>query len=85
MNLPQALPLATFLLLAFAVNLPFGYLREGSRKYSLRWFLYIHLSIPFIVAMRLSYGFGWGIIPFSVACAVLGQLAGGRLRSGKRR
>ena len=79
MNLPLALHLANLLAFSFIVNLPLGYLREGSQKYSLRWFLFIHLSIPFIIAIRLAYGFGWGIVPFSLACAVSGQLVGGRM------
>ena len=69
-------------LLAFALlsNIPLGYLREETERYSIRWFIYIHLSIPFIVALRYSFGFGWEIVPFSVGCAVAGQLLGGRFR-----
>lgn len=85
LNIPQAHNLAYLLLLAFAANLPLGYLREGSPKYSLRWFVYIHLSIPLIIAVRLAYGFGWGIIPLSIACAVAGQLVGGRIYRRKQR
>ncbi len=69
--------LMTFALLA---NIPLGYLREDTERYSLRWFIYIHLSIPFIVALRQTLGFGWEVIPFSVACAVAGQVVGGRCR-----
>lgn len=79
MNLPQALNLANFLIFAFFANLPLGFLREPSRKYSLRWFVYIHLSIPFIIAVRVTYGFGWHIIPLSILCAVAGQIVGGRI------
>lgn len=85
LNLPLALDLAVLLLLAFVTNLPLGYLREGSPRYSLRWFVYIHLSIPLIVAVRLAYGFGWHIVPLSIACAVAGQLVGGRLRRRQQR
>lgn len=67
-------------LLAFGANLPLGYLRAGARKYSFRWFLYIHLSIPLLVATRLALGFGWGIVPATLACAVAGQVAGSRCR-----
>lgn len=66
--------------LAFGTNLPLGYLRAGEPKYSFRWFLYIHLSIPLIVAARLALGFGWGIVPATLACAVVGQIAGSRCR-----
>ncbi len=76
----QALSLASLLLFALLVNLPLGYLRESSRKYSLRWFVLIHLSIPFIIAYRLAEGFSWQVIPFTVAFAVAGQLLGGYIK-----
>lgn len=76
----QALSLAGLLLFALLVNLPLGYLREASRKYSLRWFVLIHLSIPFIVAFRLAEGFTWQVIPFTIAFAVAGQFLGGYLK-----
>jgi len=69
-------------LLSFALlsNIPLGYLREGTERLSLRWFVYIHLSIPFIIGLRYSLGFGWRIIPFSIAFAVAGQFVGGRIK-----
>ena len=74
------LPLTALLVFAFGVNVPLGYLRETSRKFSLHWFVLIHLSIPFIVALRSMFGLGWPLIPFTVACAVAGQLTGSRIR-----
>jgi len=76
----RLLELASLLLFAFGSNLPLGYLREGARRLSARWFLYIHLSIPFIVLLRLVYGLGWSVVPFSLTCAILGQVIGGRIR-----
>jgi len=69
-------------LLAFALgsNLPLGYLRETSRKFSVRWFVLIHISIPFIIALRLALDFGWKVIPFTLAGAVIGQVVGARIR-----
>lgn len=65
---------------AFFINLPLGYLREGTRKYSIGWFVYIHLSVPVIAFLRRSNQVSaWAIPPF-VICALLGQLAGGKLR-----
>ena len=80
MDFTLALNLAGLLLFAFLINLPLGFMRETSPKYSLRWFVYIHLSIPFIIALRLREGFGWRIIPLTIACAVFGQILGGRIR-----
>lgn len=72
--------LAALLIFTVLLNLPFGYLRARSRKYSVPWFLYIHIPIPFIIFLRLTYGFNWKAIPLMVAAALAGQLAGGRIR-----
>jgi hypothetical protein len=62
--------------LAVAINLPFGAYRVTVRRLSLQWLLAIHLPIPFIVIMRLSFGLGWWFVPFMVGSAVTGQLLG---------
>ncbi|WP_432821835.1 hypothetical protein [Trichloromonas sp.] len=84
MNPAQTLHLTNLLFFAFIANLPLGYLRESTRKYSLRWFLYIHISIPFILAMRISYEFSWEAVPFTIICAVAGQLLGGSLKRRRK-
>lgn len=65
---------------AFVLNLPFGYLRMKTKKFSVMWFLYIHLPIPFIFILRKAAGFSWKIIPVIVIGAVMGQYLGGKLR-----
>lgn len=80
MQLDNFLPLAALLIFSFGSNLPLGYLRETSRKFSLHWFILVHLSIPFIVLLRSLFGFGWQMIPLTLFCAVSGQLIGGRIR-----
>ena len=84
MNTAQTLHLTNLLAFAFLANLPLGYLRESVAKFTVRWFLYIHLSIPFILIMRISYEFSWRWIPVTVACAVTGQLLGGRLKRRRK-
>lgn len=70
---------------ALVINLPLGYLREGKKKLSLAWFVYIHLSIPVIAWLRISnHVTAWAIPPF-IACALLGQIAGGRMRRIRRK
>jgi len=76
----QSINLTLLLLVAFMANIPLGYLREAADKFSLRWFIYVHLSIPVIILLRHHYGFGWIFVPFTLGCAVLGQLVGGRLQ-----
>lgn len=67
-------------LAALAVNLPLGYLRQGTRKFSPAWFLYVHLSVPLIAALRILSRLSLFAVPLFVACAVLGQVLGGRVR-----
>jgi len=85
MDSTQTLHLIILLLFALLSNIPLGYLREASRKYSLRWFVYIHLTIPLIILLRLHYGFGWSLIPLTLLCAVGGQITGGWIRRGASR
>lgn len=66
----------------FAVNLPFGYWRAGTKRFTLPWFLAIHLPVPLAVALRLAAGVGWrlGALPLFVGAFFAGQFVGGRLR-----
>ena len=74
-----SIALLSLLLFALFSNIPLGYLRMGSPKYSLRWFVYIHLSVPFIVGLRVANNISWHMIPFSIALAVAGQMIGSRI------
>ncbi len=71
------LVLASF---AFLVNVPLGYIRENTKKFSLAWFFWIHASIPFIIFLRLKLNISPWFIPISIFAAILGQLLGSRLR-----
>ena len=64
------------------LNLPFGYWRAGVRKYSRPWFLAVHLPVPGVIALRLSFHLGWHPLTFValVGAFFLGQLLGGLLR-----
>jgi hypothetical protein len=65
---------------ALGVNIPLGYAREGFRRFSIGWFVCIHLSVPLFAWLRdVTHVGAWGI-PAFVACAVLGQIAGGKVR-----
>ena len=65
---------------AIVLNLPLGYAREGFRRFSLGWFVCVHLSVPLIAYLRLATHVSSWAIPAFVACALLGQIAGGRAR-----
>ena len=69
------------LLCAFTVlvNLPFGHARAKAKRYSLRWFLYIHIPIPLIFIARTLSHIEFKYIPLLVLAAITGQLLGGKL------
>lgn len=67
-------------LFTFLVHLPFGYLRSRSTKYSFKWFMYIHIPIPFIILIRIITNTDYKFIPLFVIAAILGQLFGGKLK-----
>lgn len=65
-------------LLIFIVNVPFGILRSKVKKFSFRWFLYIHLPIPLVVLFRIKFdiGFAFYTYPIMIGAFFLGQLFG---------
>jgi hypothetical protein len=65
-------------ILVFVLNIPFGYWRANVKRFSTQWFLAIHIPVPFIVALRLlsGIGFGWYTYVFLVGGFFLGQLCG---------
>jgi hypothetical protein len=65
-------------LLIFLSNVPFGYWRANVKKFSLQWFLSIHIPIPFIVLARIftDLGFQWYTYFFTVTAFFFGQFSG---------
>ncbi len=61
------------------INLPFGYARAKTKKYSLRWFLYIHIPIPIIFIARTISHIDIKYIPIFAFAAISGQILGGKL------
>ena len=69
--------------LAVAIlNVPFGYWRSGTRKFSRAWFFHVHGSIPLVIAMRLFMGIHWTLIVGATLATsyFLGQKTGASLR-----
>jgi hypothetical protein len=73
--------------LILLVNLPFGYWRAGTRRFSLAWFLAVHAPVPLAVALRWGSGLGFQLatLPLFVAAYFGGQFLGGRLRARRAR
>ena len=62
----------------FLLNLPFGYWRANVDKFSLQWFLAIHLPVPFIIAARIlsDLGFEFYTYPILIGAFLGGQFLG---------
>jgi hypothetical protein len=65
-----------------AVNLPFGWWREGLRKFSLPWLVAVHAPVPLVVGLRIASGLGWQLatFPWFLLAYFTGQFLGARLR-----
>lgn len=70
---------AGLFLLTSLLNLPFGYLRQKTTRFSFKWFLYIHLPIPLIFLARVLSNLDFRYIPLFVFAALMGQILGGKL------
>jgi hypothetical protein len=72
-------------LAVFLLNLPFGFWRAGTEKFSRNWFLAVHSPVPLVVALRILSGLGWHLssVPFLVAAFFGGQFVGGRINHSK--
>lgn len=66
--------------LTIIINIPLGYLRQATEKFSFAWYFYIHISIPLIIYLRVKSGYSWKFIPLTLGGALLGQVVGGRIR-----
>jgi hypothetical protein len=68
--------------LVLLVNLPFGYWRAGTAKFSRGWFLAVHTPVPIVIAIRFLAHLGWHFITFPVLVGAFfaGQLLGGLMR-----
>jgi hypothetical protein len=73
------LTLVGLILLAGIINLPFGYLRQNYEKFTFGWYFYVHISIPFIIYLRIKSGYSWKFIPLTLGGALAGQIIGGKL------
>jgi hypothetical protein len=69
-----------YVCLVFMMNIPFGYWRGNTQKFTLDWILAVHTTVPFIVLMRWEFGYGLVILPISVIAFFSGQLLGAKLR-----
>jgi hypothetical protein len=60
------------------INVPFGYWRDSVKRFSVKWFLAVHLPVPFVVLVRIYSDLGFQLVsyPVIVGAFFLGQYAG---------
>jgi hypothetical protein len=68
------------MIVVFLINLPFGYIRSRSAKFSRKWMMAVHIPVPFVFLLRIFSGLNWTVIPLLVLSDIAGQIAGGKLR-----
>lgn len=72
----KVIELIIVLLVSVGLNIPLGMWRARTKKYSLSWFISIHLAVPLIYLLRVSTGLAYWTIPIFVASSLFGQLTG---------
>jgi hypothetical protein len=73
----MAMNILTAFAFTYFVNIPFGYWRQGCRKFSKEWFISIHLPVPIIVFVRLLSASPLSYIPLFFMMFFAGQYSGG--------
>ncbi len=70
--------LAVIAILIFIMNIPFGIWRKLERRFSIKWFLAIHIPVALSVFMRYIYDmeFSWEYILLFVSVFIAGQYTG---------
>lgn len=60
------------------INIPFGYWRANVKRFSLQWFLSVHIPVPFVIALRIfsDVGFSWYTYLYLVSAFFIGQKLG---------
>jgi hypothetical protein len=74
------------ILLTILANIPFGYLRGNTKRFSLLWFLYIHLPVPLVIFLRnlFEVELTWSFAPVYFGAYLFGQWIGKKIFSSRR-
>ena len=70
--------LAIALAIDLVLTLPFGFYRAYTRKFSVRWFLAIHVPVVFLILIRLELHLPVYFIPVTSAMFFIAQFGGSR-------
>ena len=61
------------------VTLPFGFYRAYTRKFSVRWFLAIHIPVVLDFLIRIQLHLSYTVIPFTIVVFAVAQIVGSRV------
>jgi hypothetical protein len=63
------------------INIPFGYIRERQRKFSIVWFVAIHVPVFFVIGIKYLFQVPTTLQSFPFFCVAffLGQYIGGKI------
>lgn len=75
-------PLLTVACAVAVLNIPFGFWRAVTRRFTLHWFLAVHAPVPIVIGLRLAAHLEWRIATVAVLMVAFfaGQFVGGKLR-----
>ncbi len=74
------LSLIELILIVLLINIPFGYWRSKTDRFSRQWMMAIHLPVPLVFLLRIISGFSWTIIPYLMLSFASGQFIGGNIK-----
>jgi hypothetical protein len=68
-------------IIVFILNIPFGYWRANTKKFSLQWVLAIHVPVLLMIGLRIISGLGFQLYTFPIMVGVFftGQYLGGKI------
>ena len=68
--------LVAVFIIILVIALPFGFWRAYTSKFSIRWFLSIHLPVPLDILVRVESDLSYKFIPLTLAAFLAGQFLG---------
>ncbi|HEY9246381.1 MAG TPA: hypothetical protein VIO11_05990 [Candidatus Methanoperedens sp.] len=74
------LSLIELMLIVSFINVPFGYWRCKTDKFSKQWMMAVHMPVPLVFLLRMLSGFGWKEIPLLMLSFAAGQFIGGNIK-----
>ncbi len=75
----MAIPESLGILMTIVINIPFGYWRKKTKRFSKEWFLAIHSVVPIVFLLRFLSNTPITHIPIFFVAFFTGQFIGGRI------